>query len=199
MSTPLVVICCSVLKKELEAVLGFAYPGTERIYIDSMLHMHPAKLHRTMEEIMSARPGSPCLVVYGDCHAYMSEIEKHHHCARTAGVNCGELLLGQEQYKIFRREKAFLFLPEWTWRWREVFQKELGFSDPILAREFMQENSHSLVYLHTGLCPIPEKTISEISTFFAMPVRITEVPLDHLRMAVQSALKRIEGINSDEL
>lgn len=198
MKKPLTIICCSVLKKELEAVLGLNYQNSEKIFLDSMLHMRPDKLHRTMENVISVRSDKPCLIVYGDCHAYMKEIERRPHCARTVGKNCGELLLGEDQYKACRREKTFLFLPEWTGRWKEVFQQHLGFSDPTLAREFMQENMNRLVYLNTGLAPIPKKIISEISDFFDMPINIMEISLTHLSLAVESALKRLEGTTLDE-
>jgi len=195
---PLSVICCSVLKKELEVVLGSNSQVLEKIFIDSMLHMSPEKLHRTMENMILSRPDHSCLIVYGDCHAYMKEIESRPHCSRTVGKNCCELLLGEEQYKACRNEKTFLFLPEWTGRWKEVFQQHLGFSDPALAREFMQENMNRLVYLNTGLALIPKKTISEISDFFDMPVNIMEISLTHLSLAVESALKRLEGTTLDE-
>jgi hypothetical protein len=198
MKKTLTMICCSVLKKELEAVLNMKYQDSEKIFLDSMLHMRPDKLHRAMKHVISDRSDKPCLIVYGDCHAYMKEMEHRPHCARTAGKNCGELLLGKEQYKACREEKAFLFLPEWTNRWKEIFQHQLGFSDPALAREFMQENMTHLVYLNTGLVPIPEKTILDISDFFGMPVTIMETPLTHLALAVESALKRVEGITPDE-
>lgn len=198
MKKPFTVVCCSVLKKELEAVLGSNYPESETIFLDSMLHMRPDKLHRTMENVISGRSDKPCLIVFGDCHAYMKEIERRPHCVRTAGKNCCEILLGEAQYNACRNDKTFLFLPEWTGRWKEVFQHQLGFSDPSLAREFMQENMNHLVYLNTGLSPIPEKTILDISDFFGMPLHIMETPLNHLSLAVESALKRIEGKILDE-
>lgn len=198
MRQPLTVICCSVLKKELEAVLAINYPDSEMIFLDSMLHMRPDKLHRTMENVISGKTDKPCLIVYGDCHAYMKELESRPHCVRTAGKNCGELLLGEELYNTCRKDKTFLFLPEWTDRWKEVFQDHLGFADPSLAREFMQENMNHLAYLHTGITPIPEEIILEISEFFAMPVTIMEAPLTHLSLAVESALKRLEGKTPDE-
>jgi len=198
MKKPFTAICCSVLKKELEAVLDLNYPDSEKIFLDSMLHMRPDKLHRTMENVISGKPDKPCLIVYGDCHAYMKEIEHRPHCVRTAGKNCGELLLGEERYKACRNDKTYLFLPEWTGRWKEIFQHHLGFSDPALAREFMQENMNRLVYLNTGLTPTPEKAILDISDFFGMPVKIMETPLTHLSRAVESALKHLEGITIDE-
>jgi hypothetical protein len=199
MNKKLTVICCSVLQKELETVLGGDDPDVERVFIDSMLHMDPEKLHRTMAAVMEARPDSSFLIVFGDCHPYMHDMECRPGCARAQGVNCSELLLGKEAYGRFRKEKAFLFLPEWCRRWREVFQDRLGFKDPSLAGEFMRENRGSLVYLDTGVSPVPEKTLSEISGFFGMPVTTVSITLDHLRRIVESAMDTVKGKPEDEI
>ncbi len=194
MNRSLVVLCCSVLRRELEVVLQHGCPQADLIFIDSMLHMHPQKLYQTMEAILSRKANSACLIVYGDCHAYMQQIERQPQRVRTHGANCAELLLGQEAYKKYRNAKAFLFLPEWTRRWREVFQQELGFSDPSLAKEFMQENRNSLVYLDTGVASVPRQELQEITAFFEMPVSIVTIPLVHLQRSVESAMERLEGI-----
>ncbi len=192
------IICCSVLRREIESFLVQEYPEAEAVFLDSMLHMHPEKLRQAIDEAMAARTDRGCLLVYGDCHAHMREASGRPHCVRTGAVNCGELLLGQELYQSYRKQKAFLFLPEWTERWREVFQKELGFFDQSLAREFMQENQHRLVYLDTGLIPVPEKTLDKIAGFLGMPVEVVAVPLSQLRQAVQSAVHRLHARDADE-
>lgn len=186
------VICCSVLRREMEEFLHRDFPGAELVFLDSMLHMHPAKLRQCIDAALAARPDHPCLLVYGDCHAHMRETGRRQLCGRVDAVNCGDLLLGSALYKIQRNAKAFLFLPEWTERWREVFTQELGFADPGLAREFMRENQRKLVYLDTGLIPLPEKTLEEISSFFAMPMEVVTVSLAPLRQAIHSAIHRLE-------
>ncbi len=186
-------ICCSVLRREIETFLSEDYPEAEQVFLDSMLHMRPEMLHHVIDEAIAARPDRHCLLVYGDCHAHMKEMGRRSDCARTDAINCGDLLLGRDLYRTYRSEKAFLFLPEWTERWREVFQKELGFSDPSLAREFMQESQRRLVYLDTRLIPVPAKTLQEIADFFSMPMEIVSVSLDKLRQAVRSAVQHLEA------
>lgn len=186
-------LCCSVLRRELEAFLARDYPEAELVFLDSMLHMHPERLRQRLDEAVAARPDRRCLLVYGDCHARMRETGDRPGCGRTEAVNCADLLLGRERYRTFRNGKAFVFLPEWTLRWRKVFQHELGFSDPALAREFMRENQRSLVYVDTGLMAVPTETLEEISAHFAMPVEVVGVSLDHLRQAIRSAVERLQG------
>lgn len=189
--TDVTVICCSILRQEIEAVLRPAYPNIRIMFTDSMLHMHPEQLYRVMLETLAGLTDRPCLLVYGDCHAYMRELENRPNCRRTPAINCCDLLLGREKYTRFQKERAFLFLPEWTRRWREVFQQELGFAHQSVAKEFMQEYRHRLIYVDTGLIPVPEKIIAEISEFFEMPVSIVEVTLDHLRTTLAMLLKQI--------
>ena len=194
---PLTVVCCSVLRAEIEIVLREDYPEAQGIFLDSMLHMRPAELHRVMEKTLDNLPRSrACLLIYGDCHAHMREMARRPLCIRTPGINCCDLLLGREIYAEYRRRKAFFFLPEWTNRWREIFQKELGFTDPSLAREFMQENQRELVYIDTGIQPVPTETLREITVYFRMQVHVLPVSLNPLRTAIRSAVQRLEGMSA---
>ena len=120
-------IICSVLGREVQTFLDLDYPTAERIYLNSVLHIHPQKLYRTIEATLDARENRQCVLIYGDCNAHIKAISQRTNCERTAAVNCGELLLGPDLYKSYRNEKAFLFLPEWTERWQEIFQQGTWF------------------------------------------------------------------------
>lgn len=189
---PLSFLCCSVLREELSAFLADNFPEAEVLFLDSMLHMRPQLLEETLGGALDERRARRCVLVYGDCHARMREAASHPGCARTMGVNCGELLLGRELYRQLRNDRVFLFLPEWTRRWREVFIEQLGFNDSELARQFMGESRKRLVYLDTGREPVPLATLQEIEDFFAMPVEILPVSLEHLHRAVRAATTLVE-------
>ncbi len=89
--------------------------------------------------------------------------------------------------------KMTITITEWTERWQEIFQRELGFHDQSLAQEFMQENQRTLVYLDTGLISVPREHLRDISEFFNMPTEVVSVSLDYLRQAVKSAMERLEA------
>ncbi len=157
-----------------------------------MLHMNPPLLDTSLEKAIEGADG-PTLIIYGDCSPEIHSIENRHVCARTPGVNCCDIILGHKRYCSNRNDRSFLLLPEWTSRWKQVFQEELGFHNAELAQTFMHENSSSIKYLDTGLIPVPEKTLSEISSFFAMPVIIEKPDLENLRTLIRESLDRLKG------
>ncbi len=180
-----------MLRLEIESLIRDLFPEAKIIFMDSMLHMNPQKLYSCLEAKLLEEQ-SPALLIYGDCHPYMKEMEKNFSCLRTPSVNCAHLLLGDELYFRFRDKKVFLLLPEWTKRWKEVFQKHLGFSDPETASEFMHENQKELVYLDTGLIPVPKDTLEEISHFFKMPVAVYTPSLEPFKKRLTETLKSLE-------
>ena len=74
----------------------------------------------------------------------------------------------------------------------------MGFLDQELARDFMQENQSKLIYLDTGIVPVPRETLDEISEYFSMPIEVITVTLDHLRQKVRVAVQRLEEKATDE-
>ena len=185
------IIACSVLRLEIESLIRDLFPEAKVLFMDSMLHMSPEKLFTCLESKLQEEQ-SPALLIYGDCHPFMKDMEKKFSCLRTPSINCAHLLLGDELYFRFRNQKVFLFLPEWTKRWKEIFQKHLGFSDPERASEFMHENQKELVYLDTGLIPVPKETLTEISIFFKMQVGVHRVSLEPFKKRLTETLKNLE-------
>jgi hypothetical protein len=190
------VLCCSVLRREVETILKLDFPDLAVEYIDSMLHLHPVALQETYDSKLSVL-SLPALVIIGDCGPSMHSLEKRFDCVRTPSVNCCELLLGRKRYIEYRRKKIFILLPEWTRRWKDVFKKELGFSDGSLASSFMRENCSSIEYLDTGVDEVPNAILKEIEEFLNMQVIITNVGLDNMRAVIFNAVSQLKvlGIN----
>lgn len=185
-----VFIACGVLRREIEQILHEEYPDAEAVFLNSMLHMRPQKLRETLDAELSRHDAEPVVLVYGDCHAWMHETCQREHCARSSGINCCELLLGHDRYRQLQRENVFIFLPEWTERWREVFAGELGLADRTEAGRFMRDMRSALVYLDTGMIPVPASTLREIESHFGMPVTVLPVSVDGLRATIRTAVQK---------
>ena len=187
----ILLVSCGIFREELARlgteVLGHARP----IFLDSMMHMRPAKLDDMLAG-MAKQEDRNLLLVYGDCCPHMSELAAKPNIAKVRGVNCCDIFLGQDVYRQLQREGVFFFLPEWTMRWEEVFQNQLGLRDQSLAREFMHEMHKRLMYLDTGLVNVPHKTLADIGAFFDMPVEIQRIGLEHLEAGVRDGLRRLE-------
>jgi hypothetical protein len=187
-------ISCSIFQKEIESLHTSDRLDLPVDYLTSMLHMVPETLEKRLQEALGAArlhdQDQEVVIAYGDCCGHMERFEAEPGTSRTEGINCCEIILGQEAYRRLRQEGVFFLMPEWARSWRQVFEGQLGLLGPC-ARTFMQEMHTRLVYLDTGILPVPHAELAEASEFMGLPVEILPVSLDpllaNLRQAVQSA------------
>jgi len=184
-------ICCSVLQAEVVSLCQAHWPDHRLRFLPSMMHMHPERLASSLESVLSGelKEGHGVVLIYGDCCASMTVLEALPGVARTRGKNCCELLLGPEEYRRLSHEGAFFLIPEWARRWKEIFAKELGLNRDN-ATSLMQEIHHKLMYLDTGLAPVPEKALKECAKYCGLPCEVRQVTLERLRLAIEEALLR---------
>lgn len=188
---PIACLACTIFRSELEALQESGEIDFPIRYLDSMLHMDPPELacriDLRLEDLRDH--GSKVLLVYGECHNHMDEYESESGITRTKGFNCPEILLGPEQYKALRREGAFFLLPEWTLRWREIFEKELGLTGQN-AKDFMQDMHTKLLYLDTGQIPVPLEHLEDASDTLGLPFEVLRVGPEHLLAAIRESLDK---------
>jgi hypothetical protein len=191
---PRLCISCSIFRKEIEALQVSGQLDLTVEYLNSMLHMVPAKLEsRLQEALRSARlqdPDREVVMAYGDCCGHMDTFESEPGTTRTEGINCCEIILGHETYRKLRKEGAFFLMPEWALSWKQIFVGQMGLLGSC-AKAFMQELHTRMIYLDTGLLPVPLAALQEASEFMGLPVEILPVSLDpllaSLKQAAQSA------------
>lgn len=192
-------ISCSIFRKEIEALQASGELDLPVEYLNSMLHMVPARLEarlaEALQEARSREADQDLVLAFGDCCGRMEAFESEPGTTRTEGINCCEIVLGPEAYRRLRREGAFFLMPEWALSWKKIFVGQLGLMGPC-AKEFMQEMHTRLVYLDTGILPVPHEELSEASAFLGLPVEVLPVSLDpllhSLRQAIRSASRHAQ-------
>ncbi len=172
-------LSCGVVRAEMEELHRRGCIEGTLLFFDSMLHMDPPLLEAKLTAALEQRGDrAGCLVlVYGDCSARMLDLARRFRAGRVAVINCAQLLVGRERYRRLMREEAFLVLPEWAVRWEHIMKSELGLTTAV-ARDLMGENRGVLVYLDTGLVPVPERHLAEFSSYTGLPWRVETVSLD---------------------
>jgi len=185
-----VIVACGIFEKEINELIHRGLLPPKCQFLDSMLHMMPALLESKLQECLAGLPDCQVALVFGDCQPRMYELEKCAHICRTKGMNCCELILGRQRYYKLRSEGAFFLLPEWTERWKEVFQQYLGFNEQT-AKLFMAEMHSKLLYLDTGIIPVPTDKLEGASAFCGLPFEIIKVELDELASTINSALHNL--------
>jgi len=183
-------IACSIFRQEIEWLLEQKRIDIPFKYLGSMLHMYPGVLDRRLQKVVDEerKNGNNIVLVYGDCCPHMHDVESDDHVERVCGMNCCEILLGRDLYRQLCSEGVFFLMPEWAHRWREVFQHQLGLEGDN-ARSFMADMHTRLVYLDTGLMPIPKGLLDEISEYTGLRAEIMPVSLDQLLASIQDAEK----------
>ncbi len=174
-------LCCGVLQAELEQLHRDGRIHGELRFLDSMLHMDPQQLQALLGAELTelCSKGSRVVLVYGDCCSRMLDLVRQFGISRINAVNCAQMLAGRNRYRELMRDQAFMLLPEWAPRWKEILQGELGLH-PEVARDLMRENRRELVYLDTALAPAPREAVAECAAYTGLPWRIEKVSLDNL-------------------
>lgn len=197
---PRLCISCSIFRKEIEALQASGRLDLPVEFLTSMLHMVPATLETRLQEALSSAraqdSGQEVVIAYGDCCGHMDTFEAEPGTSRTEGINCCEIILGRETYRKLRREGAFFLMPEWALAWRKIFVGQLGLLGPC-AKTFMQEMHTRLIYLDTGILPVPHAELQEASEFMGLPVEILPVSLDPLLANLKQALQSTRHPDGD--
>ena len=181
-------LCCGVVRAEMEELQRLGLIEGELLFLDSMLHMNPPLLEAKLTAALEARSGQPgtLVLVYGDCSAHMLDLVRRFRVGRVSIINCAQLLLGRARYRQLMREDAFLVLPEWARRWEHIMKSELGLNEEV-ARGLMGENRGVLVYLDSGLVPVPEEQLAAFSAYSGLPWRVEKVNLEPMLAALLAA------------
>lgn len=179
MTVETVWLACGVLRDELTRLQRDGRIRGELLFLDSMLHMNPPLLESKLREELRrhGEKGAKPVLVYGDCCAGMVDLCRTFGAGRVDAINCAQLLLGRKRYRELMHEGAFLVLPEWAKRWERVMADALGLS-PAQARELLGEHRAVLVYLDTGIVPVPAPDMEAFSAYAGLPWRVELVPLD---------------------
>lgn len=187
-----VLVCCSVFQAEVEALRQAHWPELEILFQTSMLHMKPDRLAERLDTVVEKErlAGHSVVLIYGDCCLRMAALEALPGVVRTRANNCYALLLGRDEYRRLAHEGVFFLLPEWTRRWREVFTTELGLNKDN-ASSLMQDMHSKLIYLDTGVEPVPEDALQACARYCGLPCEIRPVALETLRDGIEEAISRL--------
>ena len=185
-------ICCGVYKDEILVLKKRYWPNLTIHFLSSMLHMKPellgTKLSAQLEEENVLEQKT--LLIYGDCCMQMTDLTKSPDVVRVHGHNCIHQVLGSNEYKRLSHEGAFFLLPEWASRWNNIFKNELGLNEAN-AEDLMREMHSKLVYLDTGIRPVPTEHLKDCSRYCGLPWEVLQVSLEPLRKCIQDALDKL--------
>lgn len=185
----MVAISCGVFKDEILALKDRHWPDLTIEFLSSMLHMKPDKLASILDARLTGkkRQEKKALLIYGDCCMKMTDFTQQPGIVRVQGNNCCQMMLGATAYRRLSHEGAFFLFPEWVRRWQHIFSAELGLNRSN-AKSLMGEMHSKLMYIDTGVAPIPVTDLNECSHYCGLPWEALTVSLEPLRERIQAGL-----------
>ena len=189
MENNIVIISCSIFKNELDHLRDAGKIDVPVVYLNSMLHMYPKKLQELLDLKIEKYKTFRIILLFGDCHARMVDYEQNPNISRTEGINCCEIFLGSADYHKLRKDGAFILLPEWASRWKEVFVDYMGFKTPKALNLFMTDMHKKLVYVDTGFHAINQPLLKEISENMGLPIEIYSSSINELEKKLISMIQ----------
>ena len=194
MSTNTIIISCSIFKNEIEHLKTEGKINVPVVFVNSMLHLVPKELQETLDTKIKEYSSYKVVLVFGDCHARMIDYSNNKNIVRTPGINCCEIFLGSVDYKRIRKEGAFILMPEWADRWKEVFMDYMGFKKPKELNEFMTDMHKKLVYIDTGFQTRNNQLLNEIAEYTGLPLEIYQSSISNLEAVLVELIKNEEII-----
>jgi len=185
---PMHCVACSIFRREIERLLASGALALQVDYLPSMLHMDPERLEARLRSALAG--AGDVVLAFGDCCGHMDEFHARPGSSRTDGINCCEIILGRDTYRRLRGEGAFFLMPEWALGWRAIFTGELGLLGSN-ARTFMQEMHSRLIYLDTGIIPVPLEALAEAGEYLGLPVQVLPVSLEPLLAGLLEAVRSV--------
>jgi hypothetical protein len=189
MPTNTIIISCSIFKNEIEHLKTEGKINVPVVYVNSMLHMVPKELQAVLDAKIEEFKSFNIILAFGDCHARMIDYSNNKNIVRTPGINCCEIFLGSADYKRIRKEGAFILMPEWADRWKEVFMDYMGFKKPKELNEFMTDMHKKLVYVDTGFKKRNSQVLNELVEYTGLPLEIYQSSISNLEAVLVELIK----------
>jgi hypothetical protein len=190
------VISCSILRDEIEALVASGDLDIETRYIGARLHYDYGRLQTAITASLQKAPRDRHprgVLVYGDvCLGFQEQIKPlvaEHGFVKVDALNCVDCLLGGkgQLLKVDPDHKSFFLTPGWIRFWN-AFEQEKG--GDLHDRYRMLDG---LVLLDSlGNLNELSRDIEKISRRTGLPVKQRRaVGLDGLRRVIAEALERI--------
>jgi hypothetical protein len=189
---PVGMVTCTIFSREVETLRHQFWPDMAIRTLSSRLHAKSNMMGLQIEQVVQDElaNGGQGLLVYGDCCSTLNHLEGRPWVSRTQSPSCYELILGKETYLKMEQEGAFFLLSGSVHRWKLTFAEKMDLPEEK-ARDLVKTRYKKLVYLDTGIDPVPHGELSLCADYYGLPYEVYSTSLDHLRGRIEDALSRL--------
>jgi hypothetical protein len=197
-SKPLL-ICCGILKKEVEKLIRQGQLDVEPYFLDAGLHAVYADLEKELTDALKKaqqETENGIVVVYGDmCHPRIKKIVKQYNAVKVDGLNCIDCLLGGHKnlLKIDPKCSHFYLSPGWmpsNLKKNRYFKEIFDWNIENIKDQFEHLNGLIIIDSLDNLEEL-ESDIEEFSFYSGLKVKSTKhAGLNGLKAVIEEAIQK---------
>ena len=188
-SEPIHIMCCDVLKKELDYLIEKNRWNIEAAFLDSNLHVSLDRLENALVHVMN-RPMPPTCLIYGTCHPRIDKICADYHAVRTPVQNCIEMLLGKPAFTRQLESGAFFLLEQWAFHWNTM-TRDVFMGPPHARYEILKEEHDYILCLRTPCSTDFDKEAAAVSEQTGLPLQWKDVSLSHMEEVLSRTIGQV--------
>ncbi len=189
--TPLTMIGCGILHKEVEQLIEKNHWNVHTHFLNSALHNYLNRLSTELNQTLDERErlGEKTVVFYGSCHPLMENFLEEHHTCRTAGQNCIVMLLGYEKFMQELEKGAYFLLEDWALTWEPMIRDCFG-DNLTVVREIFHSSHKYILALKTPCNGDFTAAAEAAARFVGLPLQWMDVDLKHLEQVLAEAIEQ---------
>lgn len=196
-------ICCGILRKEIEALIKQKKLDVETFFLDAGLHVVYAGLEKKIIDALEKTKDhaeNGIIVVYGDmCHPRLKKIVKQYrNTIKVDALNCIDCLLGGHKNLLLADPKCshFYLSPGWmpsNLKKNKYFKEIFNWNMEGVKQQFEHLDGLIIIDSLDNLFEL-KKDIVEFSFQTGLQVKdIKSVGLDGLESVIIEAIKKIQN------
>jgi hypothetical protein len=192
-------ICCGILKKEVEKLIQQGQLDVEPYFLDAGLHAVYADLEKELTDSLDKaqqEAENGIVVVYGDmCHPRIKKITKQYSAIKVDALNCIDCLLGGHKnlLKIDPKCSHFYLSPGWmpsNLKKNKYFKKIFNWNMEDIKDQFKHLNGLIILDSLDNLEEL-ESDIEEFSFYSGLKVKSTKhAELNGLKAVIEEAIQK---------
>lgn len=195
-TSTLSLVGCGILQKEVSYLIAKNNWPLTTDFLPASLHIDFKRLACALQAGLARHADEQTIVFYGACHPGMDKMLSEAHALRTAGQNCIEMLLGEEEFNRELTQGAFFLLDDWVRNWDAVVAKTFG-SNISVIRDIFHDRHRYLLCLRTPQSDDFSQDAAHISDMLDLPVQWRDVSLDHLESVLHAAIRhKLESLHA---
>lgn len=189
--TAFLITGCGILEKEVCLLIEKNGWNIKTEFLDSCHPVGDRSPGKGLSASIRNREEGKAIVLYGHCHPRIDAILREEQVQRIHGLNCIEMLIGEERYREELERGAYFLIEKWAMHFESAISASLGTNRDII-REIFHEDRKYLLGIRTPCSGDFSESVRTASRMVDLPIQWLDTGLENLESLLRTAMDPIQ-------